>query len=330
MAPVNPPMVEAAASRDPDNHSTRPSCASSAAPGGKRARVELADGEFRLSFGQCAPLFALVDIVSKLLEYIEIKVLKDAEGFSGIKISKIDEKHVCYIVAKLECDVQVGPGPPPVFCVQSNTLVPCLKAVAAHYTVELKSDPDSSNLLVVASEGVGQSYSAVFSVPTLVREEEAPTRLMLDRYLYNVELDLGVLRNIVRNASLLEGDQLCISLRRPKVPLPDLEYTIVSLKANGRASQEHQFHSIIQAGDPASTRVIKLDESSCDELPPVSEFETVYSGSFQVKYLQRFLAGMERHIITMRISPGKPLYIKYHLGSEASFVCLVLSFSIPD
>jgi hypothetical protein len=60
----------------------------------------------------------------------------------------------------------------------------------------------------------------------------------------------------------------------------------------------------------------------------VDEFEQVFRGSFQVKYLQKFLSGMERQIITMKVSTGKPLYIKYHIGSERSFVCLVLSYIV--
>lgn len=285
-------------------------------------------GEFCLTFTQCSALVTLMDIVGKLLDYLEIKVVKDVDGFTGIKISKMDKMHVCFMVAKLECDVECAAGESPIFCVESKTFVPCLKAAPSHCSIDLCSDADSTNVRVVAYESVSKSYCSTYSVPTLVRDDE-PVKLNIDAYEHNVEIDLNTLRSIVKNAGLLGGDLLTISLKKPTCPL-SYDYTLVTISTDGRATQEHQFHSVTEKADDNSMRAICLESNATEDVPDVDEFREVYCGTFRLSFIQRFLSGMERQIITMSVSPNKPLYINYHLGSEVSYVCLVLAHNVSN
>lgn len=287
------------------------------------------DRGFTLTFDQCGPLVMLVDIVGKILNRFHIKVIvDDANKFSGIKIASMDTSHVCYILAKLECTVTCNKGSSPELCVDAQTLVTCLKSISPHYSVDLKSDPNSCDVVISAYESISNNYFSTFNLPTLVEEDNQPS-IALNAYEYDVEIDLNTLRTIVKNTISLRGEELMITLEKPTSASP-YDYTIVTLQTDGNAKQKHQFHSVTETRG-SGTRVIRTEEASSAELPRVEKFDVVYSEKFHINYLQKFLSCMERQIITLKLSPGKPLYMNYHLGSEAcNYVCLILAPKVSD
>lgn len=291
----------------------------------KRQKTEEADSEmdtnFHITFDQTQPLRVLVDVISNILHRVDIQVVKD-KNFEGIHIESIDPKHICLIVARLACGVTKLDSPSNCkFCVDTVTFNTCLKSVNSHYSLDIKNDNDSSNVIMHAYETISNNYTTHFSVPTLVSEPEN-VKLSDLEYDYTIEIDLTTLRTIVKNTIALRGNEVQFIVEEPSDATP-YKYTILTIVTDGNAKQKHQFHSITEKKG-GGTCVIRTEEGGID-LPEHTKFETKYSETFSAQYLNHFLKSMERQIITMRLSKTKPLILNYPLGSDKSYICFVLA-----
>ena len=277
------------------------------------------ENSFHATFDQTQPLRVLIEVISNILHRVDVQVIKD-DKFEGIHIESIDPKHVCLIVARLGCTVTRIDSPCK-FCVDTNTFNTCLKSVNSHYSLDIKNDMDSSDLIMHAYETISNNYTTHFSVPTLVSDPEN-VKLSDLEYDYTIEIDLTTLRTIVKNTIALRGNDVTFSVEEPCEQTP-YKYTILTITTDGNAKQKHQFHSITEKKG-GGTCVIRTEEGTI-EPPEHSKFEVKYSETFSAMYLNHFLKSMERQIITMRLSVNKPLILNYPLGSEDSFICFVLA-----
>jgi hypothetical protein len=265
------------------------------------------------------PLRILVDVIQNILSRVEVKIVKNGE-FEGIHIESIDPKHVCLIVARLGATVK-NCDDDSTFCVDTSTLNTCLKAVQTHFSLDMKSDPNSSDIVMCAYESISNNYWTTFNIPTLVHNADSVKLSDLD-YDYTIEMDLNTIRNIVKNTIALKGEEINLSVEVPKGQT-SYNYTVFTITTNGAATQKHQFHSVTESRSN-STCVIRTEEGGV-EIPEVKDFEKKYSENFSAHYLSMFLKSMERQVITMRCSPTKPLILNYPLGTDSSYICFVLA-----
>lgn len=284
-------------------------------PHHKKAKIE----GFDLTFDILQPLRILVDVIQNILHRVEIKVVK-TDAFQGIHIECIDPKHVCLIVARLSASVR-SCADDATFCVDTSTLNTCLKAVQSHFSLDMKSSPNSSDVQMRAYESISNNYFTTFNLPTLVHDADSVRLSDLD-YDIEIEIDLNTLRNIVKNTIALKGEEISLKVEVPRDRV-SYNYTVFTISTNGAATQKHQFHSVTE-NQPGSTCVIRTEEGGVD-IPEVDNFITKYNENFSAHYLSLFLKSMERQVISMRVSPGKPLILNYPLGTEASYICFVLA-----
>ena len=115
---------------------------------------------FHLTFEATSPLRILVDVVSNVLNRVEFKVIKTKDS-EGIQIESIDSKQICLIVARLGCKVVAsGDVHDTKFCVDTQIFNTCLKAVPQHYSIDIKNENDSSDIVLSAYESLSQTYNS--------------------------------------------------------------------------------------------------------------------------------------------------------------------------
>tara|TARA_B100000787_G_C16176739_1_gene289451 strand:+ start:258 stop:1178 length:921 start_codon:yes stop_codon:yes gene_type:complete len=289
----------------------------------KRARTVNEEG-FDLTFDNLQPLRILVDVIQNILQRVEVKVVKN-DTFEGIHIECIDSKHVCLIVARLSANVSYC-SDDTTFCVDTTTFNTCLKAVQPHFSLTMKNNQNSADIQMCAYESISNNYFTTFNVPTLVHDSDSVKLTDLD-YEYTIEMDLNTLRNIVKNTLALKGNKINLTIEVPKETM-SYNYTVFTITTDGAATQKHQFHSVTE-NRQGSTCVIRTEEGGVD-IPEVEKFEKKYDGDFSASYLSSFLKSMERQVISMRLSEGKPLILNYPLGTEASYICFVLASKAND
>ena len=291
------------------------------ADGGSRMDIVPANDSFKITFESTNPLRTLVDVVSNILTRIELAVVKD-ELFEGIHLESIDAKRVCLIVAQLACKVE-GDGRGK-FCVDASTLNTCLKAVSPHYSVDISNEASTSNIIMHAYESLTRSYTTFFKFPTLVSDAD-PVKLTDLDYDYTIEMDLQTLRSIVRNTMQLRGNDITIRVEEPAHASAPMRQTVLTILTDGNAEQRHRFLSLTDTKDGAAC-VIRTEQH--DELIDAdaesASLKMMYEETFLAQYMAYFLKSMERHVITMRLSPAKPLILNYPLGADASYICFVL------
>lgn len=283
------------------------------------------DNSFNLTFEATSPLRILVDVVSNVLNRVEFKILKSSEQ-EGIHIESIDAKQICLIVAQLGCKVLGNPSMinNTKFCVDTSVFNTCLKAVPQHYSIDIKNEPDSSDVVLSAYESLSQTYTSAYKIPTLLNEAE-PVSLSDLSYNYTIEMDLSTLRTIVKNTIALKGSDITFRVEEPEQDASSGgRHTILSILSEGQAKQHHMFHSVTDTKDNASC-IIRTDQAEIDTAFSSKKLVKKYEEVFSANYINYFLKSMERHIITMRLSPGKPLILNYSLGNADSYICFVLA-----
>jgi hypothetical protein len=231
-----------------------------------------------------------------------------------------------YIYARLSCNVEHC-APDTRFCVESETLRNCLRAIKPDFCLTISGDA-SDKVTLRAHEPIASNHFTEFTLPTLVADvmHECLNDL---QYEFLVEIDLGVLRGIVRNASSLGGEDVRFKVEMPAVVAPGtVSHTVLTISTEGdKASQMHRFHSLTDT-EGGHTRTIRTEESSV-EVPTAEQLATCYHGSFVADRLEKFLKSIvHRQVINMRLSPGKPLHLQYDLGPDDSYVNFVLAAKV--
>lgn len=296
------------------------------------------DGKFSLTFDCTTALRTLVEVVSALLCRAEFKVVRLPGGQGQIQVDSIDPKKSCLVVAHLDCRLRDFSGSPG-FCVNTVDFNHCLRSIPAHYAVDLSMDSETSMLNVRAYEALAHCHEMNFDISTLVNEDKAVKMTDLD-YQLLIEVDTVSLRRIVRNCIQLHGEELQFRVMQPKEPsstasavgggdrTPDrnVKYTVLTIESEGTSvRQREKFHSITDERNGQATVIRTEHEENvhgCSE----TDMSTCFDETFCASYLNLYLKNLDRNMITMRLSKGKPLILTYPLGgTEGSFVCLVLA-----
>ena len=294
----------------------------------KRAKSSIPDA-WKLTFHQTTALRTLIDVVSNVINRVNIKVVSK-EDFRGISVESIDSKRVCLIAAQLACKIDGGCGEGDVcFCVDTTTLSTCLRSVSPLYSIDVARAPGSEEVVLRSYEIISNNYTSQFKLPTLAHDNDDVKLHDID-YDYFIEFDLFTLRSIVKNCIALKGENISIMVEEPKV-LGSVRHTRVTVRSEGNAEQTHVFHSATEnvAQDTGEPLVIRATGDTAD-LPTVAQMHVQYDETFSAAYLNSFMKNMEKNSITMRLAAGKPLVLSYPLGIENSSICFVLAAKAGD
>jgi len=275
----------------------------------KRPRVS--DG-CSISLVSVTPLRIMVELLEGILTHIEFK----ADGRDNcIRVESIDAAGVCVATGKLVCTVEcTGAGEQVAFTVNSGILKTCLKTLNAYQSIDMVYDRDvvAAKLLLNAYE-ISSSITSKFQLPVLDIATK-PLGAFDMKYDFTFELELNTLRNITKNALLLKGDEIQFTVRT------NSGFVELTIFTDGGAEQEHVFC----AKSTDHSTPVRIDEGAEVDEENFHGMRERYKHRFSVSYMNKFLVA-DSQLISLRLSPNKPLILNYPLGIEDSFVSFVLS-----
>jgi hypothetical protein len=284
------------------------------------------DIEWIITFDQTQGLRSLVDVVGNILNRVNFRINADnkKDGFF-LCIDSIDPQHICMIQARLSCEKSEGLKGGEMFCVETRTLNTLLRNVPPHYSLDLIKNKNTADICMRTYETLSNSHETHYELATLVDESET-MKLTDMSYKYTIEMDLTTLRQIVKMSQQLRAEKIEFSVKEPKESKKGVSRTTFCISSSGDATQEHRFNSATMSESSDDTCIIRAaTDSTGPETIAGETLLTQYADAFSTEYLNYFLKSMERQIITMKLSPEKPLILHYPLGAERSYICFVLA-----
>jgi hypothetical protein len=286
------------------------------------------DNDFFVLFHNSTPFKTLVELIHQVLENIHFRVVdriqKNGQRFRGITVNSMDPKNVSMIVARLKAD-EVYPDhlSEQNFCVSSDAFSSLVKIIKPGCCLELKRPKNDANIKIKGYNANRKNYESSSSIPTLDIDDK-PFPLDTIDYKFVVDINLQILKSITKvaqntninalniNFKIYEGVDEKNETKTTKV--------CISLDADdNHPTTSHTFRSVTKWDRQNSIQtVIKTNESTEDE-EDMNNDETlslVLDENFSTKYLNLFLKSMERQIITLKMSPKKPLVIIYPLAAD--------------
>ena len=283
--------------------------------------------EWKITFDQTQGLRTLVDVVCNILTRVNFRINFDEKrDILYLCIDSIDPQHVCMIQARLMCEKteNLCNQREADFCIDSNILNLILKSIPSHYSLDISKHDDSADLKINAYETLSNSHHTEFVLPTLVDDSE--TMQLTDmNYNYTIEIDLGMLRQIVKMSMQLRAQQLEFVVKEPQSRAAGVLRTTFTIASHGDATQSHNFHSSTVTENEGDDGYVIRAATDSTTSNPIENTNTVYRDAFSAQYLNFFLKSMERQIITMKLSQDKPLIVHYPLGADKSYICFVLA-----
>lgn len=310
-----------------------PTIATAATPN-PQTIVDMSQARFRIVFECANAIRTLTDVMSSMLETVEIHVLKTPE-FTGVKIEAMDPKQISLVVSQLNADVTMD-CEHTAFCVNTKIFHTCIRSAQQHYAISIESMEGSSSVRIVSYEMLSNASVTRFTLPTLVCDQEQVQWNDL-AYEINIDMETGELKGIVGMALKLQGDTLTLKLRQPLAAASFASFTnvdtkrqrrerkhmVLTISSTGACTQEHTFYSCVEErGD--SCVAGKADPITN---PPADEdLETTYEEVFAARHLADFLRSIDKNTVTLRLKKENPLILHHKFGSgEDSYVCLVVA-----
>ncbi len=300
------------------------------------AQKKLKDNvEWRITFDQTQGVRTLIDVVGGILQRINLRVKYDERRkVHFLCIDSIDPSHICMIQARLLCEKTHNLTEDVSFCVEEKIFNLIMKHIPNHYSVDFEKRRDSADIHVRGYETLSNSHQTHFEMRTLVDDGEI-MHLNDIEYKHQIEMDLSLLRQIVKMSKSLNSEQLEFIVKKPKNDENErILRTVFTIASRGDAVQSHKFYSATVAENPRDKEGPCIIRAATDSTGPECEDEAdmavVYSDAFANEYLSNFLKNMERQIITMKLSQDKPLIVHYPLGADKSYICFVLAPKTAD
>lgn len=283
--------------------------------GAKRRKTR--DIEWKITFDQVQCLQKLLDIISNVLTHVTMKI--KVEGEAKIEIDSIDSKKICMVQARL--GATSGTGTNGFICVKSKPLLTCLGSCPSHYSIDITKYVDSSSIYMRSYESLSNSHIYEAEIKTIMDESE-PCRLNDLTYKYNVEMDLLMLRGIVKTAHSLSSEDIRFQVLEP--PPGSFRRRLTAFRISAEGADDATPANVFVSEVDADSNIIRTEETVQSEIA-IEDMTIVYDQKFSSQYLNYFFKSMERTTLTMKLSEDKPLVLDYPLGKDNSYITFVLA-----
>ena len=307
------------------------------------------DATFAITFNQPRGLCSVIETISSVLKDATFQIVpmgKDRpaagrsridEQFSGMALTTIDSRHSCIVIAKLQGSVVVSTrvevnGDDLCFCVNVSMFLTHLKSIGADKRITMYGIRGSSKLYMLVQSPINAGHSRVMALSTLNKDADTEFDVSDIDYVHLVEMDLFQLRNIIKLAKGISSDHIRIRILERPPTVGGIHVTYLLIHIYGENSyDEHCFCSSteVQAEGKTKSMVIKNSDMVTEEAEPCrirkSDLTETFNHVFAVDYLHCFLKSLDRHTITLRFSPTKPMIMTSSLGDEHSFVSFLLA-----
>ena len=277
--------------------------------------------QFKITFECASTIRTLCDVMSNMLDTVDIQVIKDD---FGIMIEAIDAAQVSLVQAQLRADV-----------VMDSTDQHCSASTARPQHLHPQRAAPLLDLHGVAARQLVDSLTAFeqlsktsitkFTVPTLVCDQE-PVRLKDQEYKYHVDIETATLKSIVRMCLVLRGETLTFTVKQRrsgdgKRARTSTKDTVLTISSNGEVMMEHTYYTSAEACEDDSM-VGSLRE--IEALGEDDDMEVMCENQYGAKQMQDFLKSIDKHSVTLRLGQDQPLIVNHKFGNE-SYVCLVVA-----
>lgn len=281
--------------------------------------------EWSITFDQVQSLQKLMEVISNVLLNVTMTIKLDDKRTPRIEIDSVDPKKVCMVMARLDASSSVNLGADislPSFCVKSKALLTCLGSCPSHYSIDITKFPDSSDIILKSYETLSNSHVYEARIKTIVDDSEETYKLKNLTFKYVIEMDLHMLRGIVKSANSLSSEDIRFQVLEPKTTQTQRKITAFKLSAEGGddATPANVFVSEVDA----DSNVIRTEENIQAEID-MEDMIVRYDHRFSTQYLNYFFKSMERQNLTMKLSEDRPLVIDYPLGKDGSYITFVLA-----
>jgi len=289
----------------------------------KRQKVTADDDEFEFNIAvqHLKSFRQMIDVVGSVLRQIYMTVTPHTGIGKGVLLSidTIDPNHVCMVQSRLVCDGTVTQ--PTSFCVDTETLVHCLKNIPRHHQLQISQKKKSAEVVMRSVDGMSKVVDVEFCLSTFDQEPETMNLEELEYEFVN-QADMPSLKNTIRLAKDLNCDLLRLSMHVDKTATGkgNVEAMLAVSGDGGNAKFKRFMTSAVQVDDSKSGSTMKTVDAS--ERANLSE---VHMSEYSLDYMTKITKNMEDQTLTIKMGKDLPLLIHYGLGVEDSYVRFVIA-----
>ncbi|MCH9716894.1 MAG: hypothetical protein K0U52_07405 [Gammaproteobacteria bacterium] len=311
----------------------------------KRRRATVADDVlWSIDINTCSAFERYTKVLSELLNNC-LFTLRNTEDFTGLVVEEMDDCNTCYISAKIGCSAHIkdgvcGGSDSLQFCISLDMLKKVLKQIDSGEVMRIVSYADREGRISIHSHNREDQHSGMTSELTTVNyEDREPADVDRLKFDHVIEMELAQLKSLLKTALDLSAGAIEFIIEAPTMTDAQGQVSILPPDENGLI---HNIFSIAIEGDGVNTvktfhSVTKLEESDqvmvlraqSADAPSIvfdrSQTEETFRSAFAPKYLASVLKHLEHGQIKLFMGNGLPMLMEYGLGSDSSFIKVLIA-----
>ena len=293
------------------------------APVTKKQRLQ-DDVVFCLTIENIASFRQLVDVIGGVLKHVEFTLTPhpSLDNTVVLSVDSIDPQHVCMVQSRLSCS-GVLHGSSVSFCIDTETLMTCLRNIRRHHTIELSQRRGQTEVCMHSIDGQHNRRDLSFELTTYDDSAETLSLDDLD-YEYVINVNMPDMKTMFKMAKDLKCDDIRMEVFVDKnwSAGDTLKTMVLQVSSKGDAAFKRLFvSSVVEEG---SNETQSMQDTS-DAFVSVEDMKMVNSEAYTLDYMIKFLKNMDQPMITMKMGTGLPILLHYDLGVDSSFVRFVLA-----
>lgn len=284
--------------------------------------------EFCLEIQHLKSFRQMVDVVGSVLRHIFITITprKTAGGGVLLSIDTVDPNHVCMCQARLVCDGSVSTSSTS-FCVDTETLIHCLRNVPKSHTLQLMQKKGSAEVTIKSFDGLTKKVDLSFEMATF---DETPETMEIDalEFEYYTEADMPSLRGMIKLAKDLHCELLNLTMyvdAAGKGAATGTREAILAVSGRGQSASFTRFMPSVVRMDMTKTGETGNSVNDGIASMDTSKLTACAGAEYSLEYLTKMLKSMEDQSVRVKTGDDMPLLLHYALGVEDSFVRFVLA-----
>ena len=324
----------------------------------KRIRME-SEFEWRVCITSSATFRTFINVLKEILINCNF-YLKKTSTFTGIFVDSVDPSLVCMVKSCFECKIQTcqaDSGDAPFssydaetlcrineesFCVPMESLKTLLKD--AGDMLEITRYRDTAPDVIIHSYDRADKLNSTTSRLGNIDDSGAPIPMDSIGSSQMVEIELQDLKSLVKMARELKATHMRFLIEHPAVverddgEVPDPNAVMhnlftISIETEN-ATLERSFHSMTQretsvlpVGGLESIRALSTTTQvvNADRLPLFRDATIKFDEVFSTTYLDLILKSMVDRGVKLFMAPDMPLIVEYSLGSDMSYLKVILA-----
>ncbi len=330
----------------------------------KRRRTAVVDDVlWSIDINTCTAFERYTKVLGEMLGNC-VFTLKKTDNFTGLVVEEMDDASICFIRARIGCSAFIKDGLQSEadclkFCLSLNMLKKVLKQIDSGEVMKIVSYADREGRISIHSHNRTDQHSGTTSELTTFNYEEIDFA-NLDTLVFDhvIEMELGELKSLVKTALDIGATSLEFIIEAPTtvdengqtVILPPDENGLIhnifsiSIDADG-VNTVKTFHSITKLEESDGVAVLRAhttrgapdtkseeaQEADTNELAfdRQSTGET-FRSSFAARYLASVLKHLEHGQIKLFMGNDVPLLMEYGLGSDNSYIKVVIAGQVSN